>query len=65
VLPDLPPDDGMRILTTRLRLIPLTIGDAYDLFPVLHDPELGRFTGEDPPLDVEALRERFDAEAGA
>lgn len=54
----------MRILTTRLRLIPLTIGDADDLYPVLLDPELGRFTGEDPPLDVEALRERFDAWPG-
>lgn len=49
----------MRIVTTRLDLIPITPDDADDLFPVLADTELGRFTGEDPPDDVEALRGRF------
>jgi len=59
VLPDLPADPEMRIVTARLELIPLTEADADDLFPVLDDPELGRFTGEDPPADVEVLRARF------
>jgi RimJ/RimL family protein N-acetyltransferase len=59
VLPDLPADDEMRISTPRLVLVPLTAGDADDLFPLLQDPELGRFTGETPPADVEAVRTGF------
>ena len=46
VLPDQPADDQMRIPTRRLDLVPLTAEDADDLFPLLEDPELGRFTGE-------------------
>jgi RimJ/RimL family protein N-acetyltransferase len=61
VLPDLPADDQMRISTTRLDLVPLTSGDADDLFPVLGDAELGRYTGEPPPADLGALRVRFAA----
>ncbi|MEO8476523.1 MAG: GNAT family N-acetyltransferase [Actinomycetota bacterium] len=49
----------MRIVTAHLDMIPLTADDADDLFEVLDDPELGRFTGESPPPDVEFLRERF------
>ena len=49
----------MRIATARLDLIPLTAHDADDLFDVLEDPELGRFTDETPPADVEVLRDRF------
>ena len=49
----------MRIATAHLDLIPLTARDADDLFPVLDDPGLGRFTGEAPPDGVEELRERF------
>ncbi|MGZ5297618.1 MAG: GNAT family N-acetyltransferase [Actinomycetota bacterium] len=59
MLPDLPADDEMRISTRRLDLVPLTTGDADDLFPVLEDPALGRFTGETPPADVEAVRTGF------
>ncbi len=59
MLPDLPGDDEMRISTRRLDLVPLTAGDADDLFPVLDDPALGRFTGEPPPADVEAVRAGF------
>jgi len=59
VLPDLPTDDRMRISTPRLDLVPLTAADADHLFPVLHDPELGRFTGGAPPADVEAVRVGF------
>jgi len=53
------------LTTDRLRLVPLTAGDAEDLFPVFDDPALGRWTGETPPADVESLRQRFAAwEAG-
>jgi RimJ/RimL family protein N-acetyltransferase len=59
VLPDLPADDEMRISTRRLSLLPLTTADADDLFPLLMDPALARFTGEIPPADVEAVRAGF------
>jgi RimJ/RimL family protein N-acetyltransferase len=59
VLPDLPADDEMRISTARLDLVPLSAGDADDLFPVLNDPTLGRFTGEIPPAGVETVRAGF------
>jgi RimJ/RimL family protein N-acetyltransferase len=49
----------MRIATSRLNLVPLTGDDAIDLFPVLDDPALGRWTGEAPPADANALRTRF------
>lgn len=61
MLPELPADDEIRISTRRLDLIPLTTGDADDLFPLLKDPALGRFTGEAPPADVGALRAGFAA----
>ena len=59
MLPSLPVDDALSLLTERLRIEPLTADDADDLFPVLDDPALGRFTGELPPDDVEALRSTF------
>lgn len=59
MLPDLPDDEAMRISTRRLDLVPLTAADADDLFPILHDPALGRFTDEIPPADVEAVRAGF------
>ena len=59
VLPELPADDEMRISTARLELVPLTAADAEGLFPVMNDPALGRFTGETPPADVEAVRAGF------
>ena len=49
----------MSLSTERLRIEPLTADDADDLFPVLDDPALGRYTGELPLDDVEALRARF------
>ncbi len=53
------------LTTARLDLAPLTVTDAEDLFPVLDDPAIGRWTGETPPADVETLRRRFAAwEAG-
>lgn len=59
MLPDIPDDEAMRISTRRLDLVPLTAEDAEDLFPVLNDPAIGRFTGETPPADVEAVRAGF------
>jgi RimJ/RimL family protein N-acetyltransferase len=50
----------MSLSTERLRIEPLTADDADDLFPVLDDPALGRYTGELPPDDVETLRARFE-----
>src|SRR6185503_11154496 len=44
----------------RLRLEPTAADDADDLFPALDDPALGRYTGELPPDDVEALRARLE-----
>ena len=49
----------MRIATSRLDLIPLIAADADDLYPILRDPSLQRFTGEIPPADVEAVRSGF------
>jgi RimJ/RimL family protein N-acetyltransferase len=43
---DLPPDLALLVETSRLRLIPLTIDGAEDLFPVLNDERLHEFTGE-------------------
>ena len=59
MLPAPPTDDRLRILTPRLDLEPLGAEDAIDLFPVLDDAGLGRWTGETPPADIEALRARF------
>ena len=53
------------LTTARLRLVPLTAGDAEDLFLVFDDPALGMWTGATSPADVETLRRRFAAwEAG-
>jgi RimJ/RimL family protein N-acetyltransferase len=60
VLHNLPTDDRMSLSTERLRIEPLAADDADDLFPVLDDAALGRYTGELPPDDVEALRARFE-----
>ncbi len=46
------------IETPRLRLVPLTRADAADLFAVLNDPGLHRYTGGEP-LDQPALAERY------
>lgn len=59
VLPDLPADSEMRIATPRLDLVPLTADDAVDLFAVLDDPALGRWTGQEPPADVAGLRKKY------
>ncbi|CAA9557058.1 MAG: Histidinol-phosphate aminotransferase [uncultured Thermomicrobiales bacterium] len=50
--------DHTPILTPRLRLTPLTPGDADAMHPVLADPALYAFTGGDPPTLPE-LRDRY------
>lgn len=51
------PDDSRLVLRTeRLELTPLTEADAAEMFEILRDPDLGAFTGEEPPVSVEALR---------
>ena len=61
MLPALPADDAMVIRTDRLDLLPSSVDDAADLFPLLKDPSLGRYTGEAPPVDVHAVRARFES----
>ena len=52
------PDWRSVIESSRLRLVPLTRADASDLFAVLDDPGLHRYTGGEP-LDQAALTERY------
>jgi RimJ/RimL family protein N-acetyltransferase len=48
------------IVTARLRLDPVTVGDADEMVPVYADPRMYEFTGGEPPT-VEALRRRYEA----
>jgi RimJ/RimL family protein N-acetyltransferase len=51
--------------TDRLRLIPLTRSDAVDMFAVLDDHALHRYTGGGP-MDAPALKARYERlESGA
>ena len=59
MLAHLPADDEMWIPTARLDLVPLTAGDADDLFPLSKDPAIGRFTGVTPPAYVDEVRAGF------
>jgi RimJ/RimL family protein N-acetyltransferase len=45
---DLPPDHALVVETPRLRLIPLTVDAATDLYPVLNDERLHEYTGGAP-----------------
>ena len=50
------PDDVAPVLRTeRLALTPLTQTDAPEMFELLQDRLLGAFTGDEPPVNVEAL----------
>jgi RimJ/RimL family protein N-acetyltransferase len=53
-----PRPESLAVRTPRLRLDLITESDADELFDVLNDPELHRFTGG-RPLEREALRERI------
>ena len=46
---DLPPDASLLGDTPRLRLVPLTRHDSDELWPVVHDERVHRFTHLDPP----------------
>ena len=46
------------IVTERLRLAPLVVGDAEELFAVFADPRMYEFTGGRPP-SLDQLRERY------
>lgn len=47
------------ILTPRLRLDPLTVGDADEMFVVYADQRMYEFTGGEPPT-ADALRRRYE-----
>lgn len=59
VLPDLPLDADMRLTTSHLDLAPLISEDATNMFLVMADPALGRWTGDAPPADADELRTRY------
>ena len=59
MLPDLPLDADMRLATAHLDLAPLIPEDATDMFLVMQDPALGRWTGDVPPADADELRARY------
>lgn len=53
-------EDPERVLETpRLRLEPLTVDHAADLFPLLGDERLYRFIPQDPPVSLDALAARY------
>lgn len=60
----MPVDLETQIITDRLLLTPLVEGDAEEMFTALADPALGRFTGDEPPPSVAALRVRYAVLAG-
>ena len=49
----------MRLATAHLDLAPLIPEDATDMFLVMQDPALGRWTGDVPPTDADELRTRY------
>jgi RimJ/RimL family protein N-acetyltransferase len=51
------------IVTPRLRLDPLTAGDADEMVSVYADPRMFEFTGGEPPT-LDGLRRRYEALAG-
>lgn len=42
--------------TPRLLLRPFTLDDAAAYFPLVSDPEINRYTGQDPVADIEGAR---------
>ena len=53
-----------RLRSHRLVLSPMVRDDACDLFRLLREPELHRFTGMSPPASVEALRHKIRLREG-
>jgi RimJ/RimL family protein N-acetyltransferase len=50
---DLPPDTALITDTPRLRLVPATLSNAYELFLLLNDQRLHEFTGGTPLGEVD------------
>ena len=48
-----------RIKTNRLRLVPMMAAHAAEMFAILSDRQLYRFTGEQPPESAAALATRY------
>jgi [ribosomal protein S5]-alanine N-acetyltransferase len=65
---DLPPDLSLVIETPRLRVVPLSVDPARDLFPLFNDEELYRYTTRVVPTEdqldswIERWRERRSAD---
>jgi ribosomal-protein-alanine N-acetyltransferase len=47
------------LATDRIRLEPLTVAHAAELFPLLKAPEIYRFISDKPPVSIPALAERY------
>ncbi len=54
-----PRPDAVVLEAGSLRLEPLTVDHADEMYPVLARPELYRFLDESPPVSPGALRERY------
>ena len=61
---DVPEDEAWTLQSDRLVLSPMVRDDAGDLFGLLRDPALRRFTGGAPPTSADDLRERIRVQEG-
>jgi RimJ/RimL family protein N-acetyltransferase len=52
---DLPPDRALVVETPRLQLVPLSLDELNDLYPVLGDDRIYAGTGERPPTEEELI----------
>lgn len=58
-LPQIPPQSDQLIQLARLRLEPLEILHAKELFPVLSDARLHEYIGGEPPISEESLAQSY------
>jgi RimJ/RimL family protein N-acetyltransferase len=56
-----PSDRDCQLITDRLFLTPITIGDAESLFMLLQEPSLYVFTKGSPPADIAELSGRIES----
>ena len=61
---EVPEDEAWTLQSNRLVLSPMVRDDADDLFGLLRDPVLRRFTGGAPPTSADDLRERIHVQEG-
>ena len=59
-----PEDEAWTLRSERLALSPMVRDDACDLFGLLRDGALHRFTGNAPPASVDDVRERIRLREG-